>query len=207
MDLYFVKRSGPAARALAVLAELELPFTPHLLNPREGENKTAAYLALNPMGKVPSLVDGPVVLWESTAIAWYLAEKYGAGKLLPATVEGRAEVVKWLSFLLGHVAPAQGGAFYNSAAGAALFNRAPDRNALENAHKELARFLPVLDAQLARTPYLAGEFSIADLCYAPAFVALDLAGYDYAALTHVGKWWKEVGARPSVVTARTTIGL
>ena len=206
MDLYFVKRSTPSARVLAVLHELALPFAPHPLDVKGGENRTPAYLSLNPMGKVPTLVDGSVVVWESAAIAWYLGEKYAPGTLVPSTVEGRTELTKWLAFFTSHVNPAVGGVFYNTV-GVRLFGRARDDQAFETGKKELARFLPVLDGQLAKTEYLVGSLTIADFLVAPSMLQLELAEESLAAYPHLEAWWRKLARRPSFVAAREAVGL
>ena len=83
MDLYFGLMSGNSARAVFGLTEAGAPFRLQLLDTRKGENRSAAYLAINPMGKIPALVDGALKLWESNAINWYAAEKFPAARLLP----------------------------------------------------------------------------------------------------------------------------
>lgn len=88
MDFYYGTFSGNSARSAFALAEAGVAYTPHPLDAPHGENRQAAYLALNPMGKVPALVDGDVRLWESNAINWYLAEKHPETHLLPASLAG-----------------------------------------------------------------------------------------------------------------------
>ena len=92
MDLFYGRMSGNSARSLFALYEADAVFTPNLLDTHGGENRAAAYLALNPMGKIPALTDGTFRLWESNAINLYVAERYPASGLLPATIEGRAGV-------------------------------------------------------------------------------------------------------------------
>jgi glutathione S-transferase len=83
-------------RARWTLQELGVDFEGVTVNLRAGEHRSPAFLAINPAGKLPALVDGDLVLTESAAIVWYLAEKYG--KFLPADLAGRAEVNRWLLF-------------------------------------------------------------------------------------------------------------
>jgi glutathione S-transferase len=85
-------------RALWMLRELELDFELVNVNLVAGENRDPAFLAINPAGKLPVLVDGDVVLTESVAIVLYLAEKYADRGLLPARLEARAQVYRWLLF-------------------------------------------------------------------------------------------------------------
>ena len=106
MDLYYGRMSGNSARAVFGLAEAGVPYRPHVIDAKGGENKSPAYLAVNPMGKIPSLTDGDFKLWESNAINWYAAEKAPQARLLPASPEGRADVQRWLFFQSAHVSPA-----------------------------------------------------------------------------------------------------
>jgi len=83
-------------RARWTLQELGVAFEGVTVNMRAGEHRSPQFLAINPAGKLPALLDGDLVLTESAAIVWYLAEKYR--KFLPADLAGRAEVNRWLLF-------------------------------------------------------------------------------------------------------------
>ena len=85
-------------RARWALQELGVAFEPVAVNLIAGENRRPEFLRINPAGKLPALVDGDVVLTESVAIVLYLAEKYADGGLLPADLEARAQVNRWLLF-------------------------------------------------------------------------------------------------------------
>src|ERR1700722_3205054 len=85
-------------RVLWMLRELGVDFEFVHVSLLDGANRRPEFLALNPAGKLPVLVDGDFVLTESVAIVLYLAEKYGDRGLLPATSQGRAQVNKWLLF-------------------------------------------------------------------------------------------------------------
>ncbi|HEX9577337.1 MAG TPA: glutathione S-transferase family protein [Myxococcales bacterium] len=106
MDLYYGRMSGNSARAVFGLTEAGVPYRAHVVDTKAGENKSPAYLAVNPMGKIPALADGDFKLWESNAINWYAAEKSPQAHLLPASPEGRADVQRWLFFQSAHVSPA-----------------------------------------------------------------------------------------------------
>ena len=70
MDFYYGRVSGNSTRAAFGLLEAGASFQPHFLDTQKGENRSAEYLSINPMGKIPSLVDGKLKLWESNAINW-----------------------------------------------------------------------------------------------------------------------------------------
>src|SRR4051812_27452327 len=106
MELYFSRNSGNSSRSVFALTEAGAAWTPRRLDPQTQENRSAPYLGLNPMGKLPSLVDGELVLWESNAINWYVAEKHPQSRLLPESLAARARVQRWMFFQAGHVSPA-----------------------------------------------------------------------------------------------------
>lgn len=85
-------------RARWALQELEVPFESISVRLPDGENKDPKYLAVNPAGKLPTLVDGDFVLTESAAIVKYLAEKYPEKRLWPTSVRERAEADRWMLF-------------------------------------------------------------------------------------------------------------
>ena len=103
MDFYFGRNSGNSLRVALGLLESGTAFEPRQLDVKGGQNQKPPYLGVNPMGKVPGLVDGQFALWESNAINWYLAEKRPAAKLLPESLEARAAVQRWMFFQAAHL--------------------------------------------------------------------------------------------------------
>lgn len=102
IKLYGGKRSR-AAIVQWYLEELALSYEFVLLDMEAGEHRQSAFLAINPMGKVPALVDGELTLWESGAILLYLADKYGSCTSL--TVEQRARLNQWILFANATLGP------------------------------------------------------------------------------------------------------
>jgi glutathione S-transferase len=199
MDFYYGTLSGNSARSAFALAEAGVAFTPHPIGSPNGENREAPYLALNPMGKVPALVDGDLRLWESNAINWYVAEKHPEARLLPASLAGRASVQRWLMFQAAHVSPACMTLFRKTNARVrAVWKTDATPEAVEAARQELGRYLPVLEQALAGRDWLEGDFSLADLAYAPhlAMIAAGDAGFDFAATPNVRAWLARMWARP-----------
>ena len=177
------------------LEELGLDYALHGINVRKGEQKAPDFLALNPNGKVPVLVDGPLVLTESAAILVYLAEK--TGRLLPATGEGRARVFEQLFFHASGLSPAfgQAGFFKKQAA-------EPQPLAIARFEAEAARTAGRLDAVLAGQAFVAGDsFTIADIAHFGWLWRRAFAEVDIAGLPHLSRWVAEVEARPAVVRA------
>src|SRR3989442_5645975 len=161
MDFYYGAMSGNSARVAFGLAEAGAKCQPRLLDTRKGENRSPEYLAVNPMGKIPSLVDGALKLWESNAINWYVAEKFPAARLLPSSIEGRAEVHRWLFFQTAHFSPPAVTVFRATHPRVkAFWGGEPEEAAVAAARKELARFLPVLERRLSACDMLAGVRSL-----------------------------------------------
>jgi glutathione S-transferase len=198
MDFYFGRISGNSARAAFALAEAGAAYRAHLLDTRAGENRAPAYLRVNPMGKIPALVDGSLTLWESNAINWYVAEKFPQARLLPTTIEGRAKVQRWLFFQAAHVTPACIVVFREiNERVKAFWQPAPDPKALESGRKDLQRYLPVLEQALADREWLEGEFSLADIAYTPHLALVADGGYDFSQYPRVSAWLRRARARPA----------
>ncbi len=198
MDLYYGHMSGNSARSLFALHESGVKFTPRLLDVRGGENRKPEYLAVNPMGKIPALVDGAFRLWESNAINWYVCEKHRVTSLLPEGIERRAQVQRWLFFQAAHVSPSCVALFRATNARVQEFwGTKGDPQAAEAARKELARWLPVLEAALAGREWLEGTFSLADIAYAPHLAMVVEGGHDLAPHPAVSAWLDRLLARPA----------
>lgn len=198
MDFFYGTTSGNSSRVAFALHEAGIPYIPHALHVPHGESRTPEYLALNPMGKVPTLVDGSTQLWESNAINWYIAEKYPASGLLPASIAGRASVQRWLLFQTGLVSPACMAVY--RATNTRMQNFWGVRGDAQTAaagRAELARYLPVLEAVLDHSEWLEGSFSLADIAYAPHLWMLAEGGFDFAATPAVRIWLDRLLARPA----------
>ncbi|MBH8577384.1 glutathione S-transferase family protein [Nostocaceae cyanobacterium CENA369] len=155
---------GARSRASIVqwyLEELAVPYEFVLLDMQAGEHRQSDYLKINPVGKVPAIVDGDFQLWESGAILLYLADKYGKIALSP---EERGELSQWVLFA-------------NATLGPGIFVEATRQ-------QETPRLLTPLNEIFEQQPFLLGdEFSVADvavgsiLSYIPVMLKLDLSSY------------------------------
>ena len=179
------------------LEELELPYQTHPVNILKGEQFDASFLAINPNGRIPAIVDRegpggePLALFESGAILVYLAEK--AGRLWPESPRERHRVHQWLMFQMGNVGPMFGqcGHFKGYAP-------EPIPYAIERYTNETLRLYGVLDQQLARSEYLAGEYSIADVATWPWIRVRWFHEIDLDPFPHVERWYRAIEARPAV---------
>lgn len=186
-------------KPLIALEELGVPFTLQAVNVRQGEQRAADFVALNPNAKVPVLVapgdDGkPFVLTESAAILVYLAERHG--DLLPAGGEARARVFEQLFFHASGLGPAFGQSGF--------FQRAEVRMplAIDRFHDEAKRTLGLLDGVLATRPWVAGDtYSIADIAHFGWLWRRAFAGVDFSATSHVARWFATISERPAVQRA------
>jgi GST-like protein len=185
-------------KASIALEELGIPYRVHPVHIGRREQFAPEYLAINPNNKIPAIVDSegpagkPISVFESGAILIYLAEKCGA--LLPKDGEGRMVALEWLMFQMGGVGPMFGQA--------AHFRRfAPEKieYAIERYTNEAKRLCGVLDRRLATVPYLAGEYSIADIATFPWTRSLAAIGLEPADYPNLARWSAEVAARPAVV--------
>ena len=194
IDLYTA--ATPNGRKVSIaLEEMGLPYTVHALSLTKGEQKTPEFLAINPNGRIPAIVDrdeGDLAVFESGAILIYLAEK--TGKFLPREVRPRAQVLAWLMFQMGGVGPMMGQANV-------FFRYAEEKlpYAIGRYQRECRRLFEVMDRRLAEVPYLAGDYSIADMATWPWVRGYEWGGLSIDGLGNLQRWLREVGERPAVV--------
>ncbi len=183
----------PNGRKVSIaLEELGLAYTTHALNLKAMEQKAPEFLAINPNGRIPALVDDGFAVFESGAILLYLAEK--TGQLLPADTQGRSRVIQWLMWQMGGLGPMQGQANV-------FFRYFPEKlqPAIDRYQNEVRRLFGVMDAQLATADYLAGAYSIADIACYPWIAQADWSGVPLDPYPHLARWFATVGARPAVI--------
>ena len=184
-----------SVKVLIALEELGLHYNLKPVNVRKGEQKTEAFFALNPNGKVPVLVDDGFILTESAAILVYLAEK--TGKLLPRDSVSRARVFEQLFFHASGLSPAFGNAGF--------FKRSsPEPQPIAEARftTEAERLLGLLDVKLAYQPFVAGEeFTIADIAHFGWMWRIQFPGLTLDGRPNLSRWYEAVAARPAVQQA------
>ena len=155
--------SGNVQKVIFLLEELGVPYTRVDYGRQFNSTQDAAYLKLNPNGKVPTLVDGDVVIWESNTILRYLATKNGKTSLYPTDAARRTEVERWMDWLLASVNYQYVQVFKDSKK--AENERAPTFAADA---KELGAQLEILDKAMAGKAFIAGDkFTLADIALGP----------------------------------------
>jgi len=197
IDLY--TSPTPNGRKVSVmLEETGLDYTVHNIDLGRQDQKRPEFLAMNPNGRIPVIVDrtrDDFVVFESGAILLYLAEK--TGMLLPREEKARSRVIQWLMFQMGGLGPMMGQAN--------VFYRYFDEKipaAIDRYQHESLRLLTVLDGQLAGRDYLCDEYSIADIanwCWA---VSHAWSGIDISGLDNLQSWLERLAERPAVERGR-----
>lgn len=164
------------------------------------DSKEPAYLAINPNGRIPALVDGDLKLFESLAINLYLCKRYG-GALYPSATADEAHALQWSIWALSEIEPLQMQIVVQM-----LFTPEDKRNlkVVESAQRGLQRPLKVLDAALAGRDWLVGDsFSVADLNVAGVIMLMKMVQFRYAEHANVQRWADACYARPALARARS----
>lgn len=181
-------------KASVTLEELGLPYEVHAVDLMAGQQKKPEFLAINPNGRIPAIVDreaGNFAVFESGALMIYLAEK--AGALLPTDAKGRSLVLQWLMFQMGGIGPMMGQCNV-------FFRYWPEKipSVINRFQGEATRLFGVLDGRLADNEYLAGDYSIADIanwCWVKTY---KWSGVEIEPFPNLQRWVKQIRARPAV---------
>ena len=193
IDLYTAPTPN-GHKASCTLEALELDYETHFVNIGEGEQKHPDFLAINPNGRIPAIVDrelDDLAIFESGAIMIYLAEK--TGKLMPTDVKGRSKVIQWLMFQMGGVGPMMGQANV-------FFRYFPEKiqPAIDRYQHESRRLFEVLDGHLANNEWLADDYSIADIanwCWVRTY---KWSGASIEGLEHLDRWLTVMRDQPGM---------
>jgi glutathione S-transferase len=182
---------GVFSRGSMVMCALETLGMAYDLEPmtaRDSQTQTDEYRALNPTGKIPTLVDGDLVLFETQAILFYLAQKYGDNLLWADTPEQVAEIYRWSLYVSNQMeVPALNMLLQVKYSP----DGKGDPDKLAQAGAELDRFLPVLEAHLEGREFVAcDKRTVADIHGARVLAWAKLAGFDYDRYPNVHGWIK-----------------
>ena len=197
--LYTMLSASPNIRKITMmLNEAGLPYIVHKFEKQADGKLPDDFLAINPNGTVPAILDNEngAILFESCAILYYLAEK--SGKLLPAELTARAEVMKWLMFEAANVGAAMGELYY-------YLLQATDELAdvhLQRYKDKITKFCSIMDRQFENVEYLGGEYSIADIALYPWYDVLeDMADVTLKDYPHLKKWANTISQRPAAIAS------
>ena len=194
MKLYHFPSPNPQKVRFALLElGLECEIVPVDLT--KGEHRKPEFLALNPYGRVPVLTDGELTLWESHAILAYLGDK--TGTMWPTSAAGRADALRWLFFLSGHISPSASDLAFNRVA-AKLLGLPSDEDAIARGEKALPAVISILEGQLANSKWVLGDaFTLVDCAYGPVLNVIEKAGFSFGAFPKVRAYLDALRSRPA----------
>lgn len=194
------KNSVNVQKVLWCCAELDLGFERIDAGMAFGRNHDADYLAMNPNGRIPTLVEDDFVLWESNSIMRYLALAHGEGaQLYPSAPKLRGGIDRWLDWTLSTLQPTERPVFWGLV-------RTPadqrDMRAIQNATNDVAALWRIVDNHLGGRAYMEGdEFSLADLAlatYARRWFGVE--GVEKPQLGHLERWYRQCSDRAGFKT-------
>jgi glutathione S-transferase len=204
MKLYHHPLSSNARRALMTTLLLDMPVEVVNVDMLKGVQRQPDYLKINPNGKVPTLVDGASVLWESLAIMTYLCDKAReqgsalAESLYPADLRTRAQYNKWLFWTASHWSPAAAQLNFENTLKVRFGLGEPNEYAVRRAESLFGEFARTLDAQLARTAFVMGDsLSLPDLALAPTLMYADAAKLPISGLQSLNRWFSVMRELPA----------
>jgi GSH-dependent disulfide-bond oxidoreductase len=192
IKFYSFPLSPNGRRVHFALEEMGFPYEVQVLNLLAGEHKRSDFMAINPNGKVPAIVDDGFSLYESFAIVYYLAEK--SQKFLPKDASTRAKVMQWMFYLAAQVNDSFGLPWFQFAL---VPEGKRDTKAIAAAQESAKGYLSVMEQALGANEYLTGAFSIADISVASAINLHHGAQIDLSAFPKVKAWLDKVRARPA----------
>jgi glutathione S-transferase len=197
MKLYGFPPSPNTWQVRALAAHLGVPLEFELVDLPKGASRTPAFLAINPTGRTPALVDGDFKLWETLAIMQYLAGKK-PNALWPNDARSRADITRWQSWNLAH--------WNRDACVPLLFERfvkkmlnmgEPDQAAIAKGAEAFAKEAAMLDAHLAKHKYLVGDaLTVADFAVAAPLFYAQQANLPLQPYSHIRAWFERVSALP-----------
>lgn len=194
--IHLYTSSTPNGHKVSCMLEaIEMPYEIHSVKLGEGDQRKPDFLKISPNGRIPAIVDtdnDDLSIFESGAIMLYLAEK--SGKLIPSDIKGRAKVIEWLMFQMGGIGPMMGQAN--------VFSRYfPEKiqPAIDRYQNESRRLFEVLDMQLSKNEWLAGEYSIADIANWCWVRTHNWSGVSLEGLVYLEKWKNKMYDQPGML--------
>ena len=200
MKLYDFAFSPNCRKVRSVAYELGVSLESVHVDLPNGENRTPAFLTMNPNGRVPLLVDDDFVLWESTAIIRYLSAKQGSA-LVPTTRQGQADVDRWIAWQLAHLGPAMSKVAFERVVKKLTGQGMPDEAAIAAGSAEFAKLTAILDAAIEARDYVAGPLSLADFALASHYSLASMCGLDMTPYPRVNAWLARMLGRDSMKRA------
>ena len=193
VKLYTNPLSPNGRRAAIVVKHLNLPVELVVLDFAKGEHKKPEFLAINPAGRLPALVDGSFNLSESRAIGSYLAEQKGDASFYPTEAKGRADVARWQFFDAAHFAPALSTIAFEKLLKAMMGLGAPSESVVAEATGRFESNAKIIDAHLTGRDWLVGKtLTLADLTLASSLTYAHACGLSLDPLPNLKAWFGRI---------------
>jgi glutathione S-transferase len=187
------KTSGNTQKVLWCCDELGLAYEREDVGREFGRNHEPAYLALNPNGRVPTIVDDGFVLWESNAIVRYLCAKHGMGTWYPVELQRRADMERWMDWQQTTLRP-----HFHALSDALQNANPPAEEVMKRLRKAMDDAWKILDAQLARQPFIAGaSLAMADIPFCYIVNRWYRLPIEHRGLVNVKAWYDRLCERPA----------
>lgn len=200
IDLYYW--TTPNGHKITMfLEEAGLDYRIHPINIGKGDQFQPDFLKISPNNRIPAIVDqqpadggAPISIFESGAILLYLADK--SGQFIPKDLRGRNDVLQWLFWQMAGLGPMAG---QNHHFARYALEKIP--YAIDRYVKETNRLYGVLNKRLADRPFIAGDYSIADMASYPWIVSHENQGQNLSDFPHLKRWFEAIAARPATIRA------
>lgn len=196
MKLYSMQLSNNCRRVNAVIQHLGLDV--EVIEQSLPDLKTADFLSMNANGKVPTLVDGDLKLWESRAIMQYLAATAKPNTLWPNDPKVQANILRWQFWEAVHLSRGTTGFAFERLFKKIFMKQDADPAALAQAEKDFHTFAPVLNAHLESTKWMVCDsVTLADFSVGGCFSYAEASGLPWDAYPHVKAWWARMNELPA----------
>jgi glutathione S-transferase len=200
MKFYSFPPSPNVRKVNAVIAHLAIRDIEHrIVNLAKGEHRLPAFLAINPMGKLPALSDDSgLLLWESNAICQFLCERAGDTPLYPRDPRVRADIARWLFWESSSWAPVAEILTHENVRKPMLGVGEPDAARVRQGEERFVPLAALLDSQLATRKFLVGNtVTLADFVVGGAVTYLERGRFPIADFPHLRAWWRRLNAIPA----------
>jgi glutathione S-transferase len=196
MKLYSIHNSNNCRRVNATVQHLGLDI--EIVEQGMGDLKTPEFLANNPNGKVPTLVDGDLKLWESRAMMQYLASTKPGNTLWPNDPKKQANIARWQFWESSHLSRGTAPFAFENLFKKIFMKQDADPAALAAGAKEFHTFAPVLNAQLESNKWITGEeLTLADFSVGACFSYAEASGLPWNDYPHIRAWWTRLNEIPA----------
>ncbi|HEX20409.1 MAG TPA: glutathione S-transferase family protein [Acidiferrobacteraceae bacterium] len=198
MKLYIVNGSPNCRKVQALIKQLGLDVEIEALGFLDGDLQTKEFLAINPNGMVPALVDGDFRLWESNAIMQYLADKKQGNGVYPNDSASRANINRWLTWEQAHFNKAAGGILFEQFLKPNLMQQDSDPDKVAEHTSNFHRYAAVLNNHLASRQFITGDYlTLADFALASIVAFSGVVDIPLAEYPHISAWYQRVNQIPA----------